>query len=171
MNDFLAPPDLRVLGPRATLALVAAIDPTILPDGAIVLCQENGENYLLDKTSTLALASPYVLATASGIGRWIQDVTQAVFTGNEAVTLDDSTFAVYTGPVAAIAFTKAVGGHLEQRVKSYLIPANGATAVTFSNDLNVNIISAYDPIEEYLVAVTFFSGRVVGSARVVTNTP
>jgi len=55
MNDFLAPPDLRVLGPRATLALVAAIDPTILPDGAVVFCQENGENYRLDKTATLAL--------------------------------------------------------------------------------------------------------------------
>lgn len=168
MNDFLAPPTLRVLGPRATLALVAAIDPTILPDGSIVFCQENGENYRLDKTSLAALDSPYVLDTASGNGRWILDVFEEVFAGDVEVQLDQNRFSIYSGPAAPVSFTKAATGHLEQRVKTYRFPSGTATSVSFAADLNVNELDAFDTGTDYLVVFSSFSGVVIATARQVT---
>lgn len=174
MTDRLATAGYRILAPRASISgtsdSVAAINPTPLADGAMVFCLANHSNYRLDKNSTAAADGVQVLSTVTGVGRWLLEASAPApetFTGDVQVVLDTNRYATYTGAVGAINFTAAALGHVEQNVKSYRIPANGATAVNFAAGLNVNILDSYDPAQEYLVAFTYFSGRIVGSARIV----
>lgn len=71
MNDKFSDVWLRILGTRATIAELAAINTTILPDGALVYVTEANDYYALRKQSTAAADGLNIVAPATGsAGRW-----------------------------------------------------------------------------------------------------
>ena len=94
------------------------------------------------------------------------DPVEVVFDADVVVTLDADTWSVYSGAAAPVAFTAgAIAAANEQNVKSYLIPAGTATALSLAADLNVNELDVFSVADDYLLAFTQFSGAIVGTGR------
>ena len=72
MNDFLSSSPLRLLGTRDSVSGLAAIDTTILKNGAIVYVTSPGEYFSLKKDSTVVADGAVVVAPINGDGRWFR---------------------------------------------------------------------------------------------------
>ena len=77
MVDRLAPPEFRVLAPRAVLlgagnpAALQNVNTTELPNGSLCWVQDQFGLYALNKTSVAPPSGTSVVQPASGPGRWV----------------------------------------------------------------------------------------------------
>lgn len=76
-TDFLAPPDLRIVGSRLSIAgtpqfSLAAMGTAKLPDGALVYVQSVKAYFQLDRGSTAAPDGSTVVSAFLGAGNWLR---------------------------------------------------------------------------------------------------
>lgn len=77
MREDLSAVELRILGTRANVAELEAINTTILKDGALVFITDPGVIYALLVESTATPDGDEVVAPISGPGRWLLQTSEA----------------------------------------------------------------------------------------------
>lgn len=104
MTDRLAAVEYRILAPRATLLgpgdgdALANVIPDPLPSGCLVYVGDQLRYYKLDKTSVAPVAPPAVIATATGVGRWIRYGDGYDLIEDEGFPLPQRTTLNFVGP-------------------------------------------------------------------------
>lgn len=176
MTDLLAAVGYRILAPRAQLTgagdgdALTNVIPDPLPNGSICYVVSESDYYKLDKFSTAPPVPPLVVATATGVGRWVKLQTGGSIIGS-AVPLPVAVVpSVGTSPLASRedhqhAHSDLPGGSLHAlattAVAGFMSPAD-------KTKLDGLATTWRDPVASYATLPAV--GNATGDVRIALNT-